>query len=141
MKKVITIIAILATSVVFAQTFTVKIPSNNYHIGFGHSTEINEMLTLVVNGPLYHDENTLTGGYVDSRKQIKPFVDPSLEEANFKGENTIYGYLDNGIFGLTTDSTMVMIPYHKWDNSIKLVWGFQNGRMLVLDGRNIHNSN
>ncbi len=141
MKTIATIIiyvfSVLSINV-FGQDFSVKHPSNNQHIGFGHSTKIDTMLTLVINGPLFHNDSTIVGGYVDNFIQKRPFVDPKAGRGNFKGENTIYGRLDNGIFGLTAEGVMVMVPYFKWDNSIKLVWGFQNGRMLVLDGQNIH---
>jgi uncharacterized protein YigE (DUF2233 family) len=61
---------------------------------------------------------------------MKDFIDPAIGGGNFA--------IDNAIFGLGTDGMLHLIPYKDIDaSSISFKRAFQNGPMLVLDGKNV----
>jgi len=137
---------ILVTSGIFAQDgFVFLYPNNNDDIGFGFYQDCNEQLSYVVNGPLYGKDGKPVGGYVvreqlyrattkeyyEIGRQVKNWVDPVDYGGNFKE--------DNGIFGLTMSGDMILQRYENWIQKPKnLLWGFQNGMILLLEGTNLH---
>lgn len=132
MKKLFVILFVaLATMSIKAQNFTVVNLKNNSDIRFGKSSKVDRHLSFVVNGPLVNSHGTPVGGYVDNGIQIQSWIAPVVGGGNFAQQN--------GIFGLKDDGNMILLPYQKWDHT-RLKWGFQNGRMLLLDGKNLHNS-
>lgn len=136
MKKLLLSIALLSICIVSninAQTFKViQVPTKN--LGFGVNTKTDDMLLLVVNGPLLSsaDLKKPVGGYVDKGIQKQPWVSPESGGGNFA--------VKNGIFGMKPDGTMVLVSYENRTNLPKLHWGFQNGMMLVVNSENICNS-
>ncbi len=119
--------------------FVYLFPNNNVDIGFGKSATTNTDLSLVVNGPLYGSDMLPVGGYVVLENkdglvvpvQKKAWVNP----ANYKGNFAE----DNGIFGLSTSNQMILMRYKDWEKQPEdLLWGFQNGMILLLKGKNLH---
>ena len=125
--------------------FTFIYPNNNDDIGFGVYQECNKHISYIVNGPLFGNDNQPVGGYVvveqfyDAKnkqyhkvgRQVKDWVNPKRFNGNFKE--------DNGVFGLTKSGVMVLQRYEDWIlNSKDLLWGFQNGMILVLESKNLH---
>lgn len=134
MKRIITILLLGIVLGSNAQTFKViNIPTKN--LGFGVNTTTSNMLLLVVNGPLLSaaDLTKPVGGYIDQGIQKQPWVSPESGGGNFANQN--------GIFGMKPDGTMVLYSYENRNYLPKLHWGFQNGMMLVLNSKNICNSN
>ena|GEM_PF-2628239 len=145
MKNVI-IILILAciTVTTFAQDdFIIIYPNNNQEVGFGYKKKCTDDLPYVVNGPLYGPDKMPVGGYVTPRyskrngtyylkgKKMKDWVDPSEYDGNFSQKNGIFGLSQNG---------MILKKYSDWvEEPEKLLWGFQNGMILLLDEENDHN--
>lgn len=105
--------------------------NKNLSIGFGRSSTCTELLKLVINGPFTDNNGEFIGGYIDNGIQKKPFIDPKTKTGNFAEQN--------GIFGLGANGQMYLIPYDNWNGNINFKWAFQNGRILLLNGSNIHN--
>lgn len=117
-----------------AQSFKIiEIPTKN--LGFGVNTKTSDVLLLVINGPLLSavDLTKPVGGYIDQGIQKKPWISPESGGGNFANQN--------GIFGMRSDGTMVLVSYENRYHLPKLNWGFQNGMMLVVDSKNICNPN
>ena len=161
MKNIIILLLIVTTNFVYSQnisnsndtSFLYKIVIlDNYDVSFNKSDILGENTALICNGPLTNTYGEIVGGYIYNGHQIKPFVPPTLgrtqskpngTDVNFNGHNAVYGRSDNGIIGQIENGKMVLIPYYDWANnktSYDFNWAFQNGRMLVLNGKNIHNS-
>ncbi len=147
MKNFLTLVTFVCVlSSTFAQNFTFLYPNNNYDIGFGKFQDCTKHISYVVNGPLFVGDGTPVGGYVVTEHrynkktqkyysislQKKPWVEPSDYPGNFSN--------DNGIFGLTKQGKMILQRYEDWIHTPEyLLWGFQNGMILVLQGKNLHN--
>lgn len=161
MKKFIVLLLIVTTNFVYSQnissyndtSFLYKIiVLDNYDVSFNKGDILTEKTSVIINGPLTNTYGESVGGYIFNGLQLKPFVTPTIGktkskpnggDTNFNGHNTIYGRSDNGIIGQTKNGNMVLISYYDWakrKSNYDFNWAFQNGRMLVLNGENIHNS-
>lgn len=146
MKKILTLITIICIATTsYTQDFIYLYPNNNYDIGFGVYQKCDKHVSYIVNGPLFGHDKQPVGGYVMTKlvynketeqydhtaRQVKNWVDPERYKDNFKE--------DNGIFGLTQSRDMILQRYEDWIiDPIDLVWGFQNGMILVLNNKNLH---
>ena len=114
---------------VYSQT---KIYRTNHHnIGFGISSSCstNEYLDFCVNGPLVNPNQLPVGGYIDNGVQKQNWSDPVKAGGNFS--------TTNGIFGLGTDGQMYMVSHSEAYTLPSMKWAFQNGPILVKDGKNV----
>lgn len=120
-----------------AQSFVVFYPKKNWKVHIKNDLDsITARLTLVVNGPP-QDEHGSLGGYVDQGKPQRGWITPKMIEMLGKGSDFT---LLNGIFGLDTEGNMLLLPFDDWINRkppLQLYWGFQNGPMLLLNGKNL----
>lgn len=143
MEKYI-IIFVCAINVTFAQVIitsqaVIFKASNNWNIGFGKTTEIKQasknsyQLEYILNGPLVQNNGKPVGGYIDNKNLMQSWTKPLDIDDNFNKQN--------GIFGKVKNDRMVLIPYQEFDKETEFEWAFQNGRILLLDGKNDHNPN
>ncbi len=140
MKKTLAIISIclICTIVSYGQifqsneNFEIIRLTNNRSIGFGKSSNTNQYLHIIVNGPLVNENGRPVGGYVDNYAQRKEWVNPSTKNGNFAA--------DNCIFGLDVEGKMRLIPYKNFSHTTNFIWAFQNGRRLLHNGVNKHNA-
>lgn len=123
------ILIILLTVSTFAQTKIYR--TNHLNIGFGTSSECatNQYLDFCVNGPLVGSNQLPVGGYIDNMDQKQNWTDPVLAGGNFS--------TDNAIFGLSTNGKLYMMSHSDAHTLPTMKWAFQNGPILVKDGKNI----
>ncbi|MBN2780234.1 MAG: phosphodiester glycosidase family protein [Alphaproteobacteria bacterium] len=88
---------------------------------------------LLVSGPLFESNQTLTGGYIENGVQIKSWEDPS--QSRFLGTN--FG-LKNGIFGQNKDGSFFLYEYkdHALLTTSNVAWAIQSGPIFRLNGSN-----
>jgi len=134
MKTLLLLLFLLVISLyLHAQKF-VAFEIEGSDFGFGRTAKVaeNESLDFVVNGPLVHSDGKIVGGYVDKGIQRQDWVEPdTTNPGNF--------HQRNGIFGRSIYGEMMLIPYDEWNDNYRLLWGFQNGMILLLNGINDHN--
>jgi len=104
-------------------------PKLNVGFGVASNCETNQYMDFCVNGPLVGSDGLPVGGYIDNGFQKKPWAEPGLGGGNFA--------VDNGIFGVGKDGRMYMVSYEKRHILPQMRWAFQNGPMLVQDGKNL----
>ncbi len=116
---------------VFATAQTKVYKTNHLNIGFGKASNCieNNLLIFCVNGPLVDSVHYPVGGYIDNGIRKQKWIDPLKATGNFS--------VDNAVFGLGTNGNFCMIPYSDIASLPALTWGFQNGPMLVKNGKNI----
>lgn len=129
MKKVIFVILLGIALGANAQTFKVFYPTNN--VGFGKSSKVSELMPWVVNGMIFDSDYSPTGGYIDNGVQKKNWTNPSTKTGNFA--------IRNGIFGKTKTGKMIMISYEDLRLLPAMQWAFQNGPILLQQGKNMCN--
>lgn len=116
----------------FGQAFS---PIDPQHVGFDTSSAcVKGEFELVVSGPMTGNDGMPLGGYIVNGTQMKDWVNPDDYEGYFSEEN--------GIFGRTLLGQMVLIPYEEFirKSHIPFEWAFQNGKILVLDGKSMQKS-
>lgn len=130
MKKLFLLIVILLfTANLDAQIRVYK--TNHLNIGFGKASNCstNQFMQFCVNGPLLDINGLPVGGYVDNGIQKQKWTVPSNAGGNFS--------LDNAIFGLDTSGNLFMIPVSDTVKIPGAQWAFQNGPILVSNGKNV----
>jgi len=105
--------------------------SPTLNVGFGTASDCktNQYMDFCVNGPLVGTDGLPVGGYIDNGIQKKFWTDPEQGGGNFA--------VDNGIFGLGSDGKMYMFSYENKNMLPEMKWAFQNGPMLVQDGKSL----
>ncbi|NCD01106.1 hypothetical protein EOL94_03385 [bacterium] len=130
MKNLVIIAIFLSiSSTSFSQSYygeKVFVITNIQEVGFGKSSSCNEHLTLVVNGPLVHSNGQMVGGYIDNHNQVADWEEDMSQSGNF--------FQQNGIFGLTSEGQIILVPFEERNNLPKMIWAFQNGPMLIHRG-------
>lgn len=130
MKKIVFIILIFLPFFTFSQAETIVLKSNGLSIGFGRESNLSKHLDVVVNGPLVDTIGVPVGGYIDNYTIIKKWANPRKHEGNFS--------IDNGIFGVRKNGKPFLVDYSKRKEVFVLetMWAFQNGLILIQDGKN-----
>jgi len=128
MKTIALLILISLTSIVNAQTVY---RTQNLNVGFGKvsNCSTNKYMDFCINGPLVASNQKPVGGYIDNGIQKQDWVEPSIAGGNFA--------VGNGIFGLGFDGNLYMVSYSEAYRLPAMKWAFQNGPMLVQNGRNV----
>lgn len=119
----LTVFVLVANPIVFK--------TSNPNLGFGLSSECstNTYFDFCVNGPLVGSDGLPLGGYIDNFHQKKDWIDPKQGGGNFA--------VTNGIFGLDAQGRLRMCSYTDRNSLPQMNWAFQNGPILVQDGKNI----
>ena len=103
---------------------------NIYDVGFGKTSKRTDMQSFTVNGPLFDIDKKPVWWYIDGENTKKEFIDPTTKPGNFS--------VDNGIFGVWSDGKPHLISYEEYKkNPIKFKRAFQNGPMLMYNGKDM----
>lgn len=116
----------------FGQAFS---PIDPQCVGFDTSSAcVKGEFELVVSGPMAGNDGLPLGGFIVNGINKKAWVNPEDFEGHFSEEN--------GIFGRTLLGQMILMPYSDFIKKphIPFEWAFQNGKILVLDGKNMQQS-
>jgi uncharacterized protein YigE (DUF2233 family) len=121
---------LLVFSVVMSLNNITMFETSNPNVGFGISSDCagSQYLEFCVNGPLVGDDGLPVGGYVDNGVQKKTWTKPAEGGGNFA--------ISNGIFGLDTKGVIQMSSYEDRESLPEMKWAFQNGPILVQEGKN-----
>lgn len=126
MKKIIFVLLLRIALGANAQDFEVFYPTND--VGFGKNSKISELMPWVVNGMLFESDYSPTGGYIDNGVQKKSWTDPATKTGNFATRN--------GIFGKTKTGKIILLSYEDLNLLPPMQWAFQNGPILIYNGKN-----
>ena len=86
-------------------------------------------MDFCVNGPLVGSDQKPVGGYIDQGIQKQNWSNPSQAGGNFA--------IDNAVFGLGYDGNLYMVPTPQAYQLPAMKWAFQNGPILVQNGKNV----
>jgi uncharacterized protein YigE (DUF2233 family) len=127
--RLIFLIFTLLSATVHGQVIVKEITNPNIGFGFSSECATNQYMDLVVNGPLLLKTNNPVGGYIDDGVLIQGWTKPEDGGGNFA--------TGNGVMGLSQDGYLYMVPISEVHTLPKMKWAFQNGPMLVQNGRNL----
>lgn len=86
-----------------------------------------KVLVFAMNGGMYKQDNSPLGLFIEDQKTVTP-----LNKANAKGN---FYLKPNGVFYITTASTVAICSTEKFKGNGKIKYATQSGPMLVIDGK------